>query len=52
MVWVFKLSLPLKTITTKENNERLEQYTKTYPLGLNYLIVSFCLTESQYIIVH
>lgn len=48
MVWVFKLSLPLKTTTTtKENNERLEQYTKTYPLGLNYLIVSFALSHGE-----
>lgn len=49
--WVgfFKLSLPLKKITKGWKNIQ-----KTYPLGLNYLIVSFslCLMENQYIIVH
>lgn len=37
MVWVLKLSLPLEN----KNSKRLEKYTEAYPLGLNYLTVSF-----------
>lgn len=47
MVWVFKLFFPLKTTTATTNNKRLEQYIKTYPLGLNYLIVSFTLSHGE-----
>lgn len=41
MVWVFKLSLLKKKKKKSNHHQRLEKYVKTYPLGLNYLIVSF-----------